>query len=489
MRSWWNLRVWWLSGLLAAVAGCALLARWELDNLHQSFDTDARIAHRLLSQRVVQHDAILATVVLLQAPAGQDSGPEQRLPALYPQVLKVLRRGSGDSWNDASLARAEERSRQLGRAVLADLDSTAGKYRLVLAGFPASYAMVIDLARTVPTEEWPMSGPDHPARVTLALEDNEWLLQPGQSPARGWNFTFAKTLAAESQPFEVRIQRRAGWSELPWASMTAWSLAVWGAVAFLVAWTRQRQARRRAEELLRLGQVARLNALGELAAGLAHELNQPLTAVLASTQAAQRLLAEDPPDETTARDAMTQAAAQARRAADVLTRLRRLVERPSDRQAKEGVDLSEAAQRVLFLLDPECRKRSVTVSLRGADKPVKVLADPVALDQIIHNLLMNALQALEQASGEQRQIILTIGADGTNGELRVQDNGPGIPENLRHRVFEPFFSTKDGGLGLGLSLCENLASRMDGSLTLHPGVTRGASFVLQLPLQKPGDTA
>ena len=173
MRSWWNLRVWWLSGLLAAVAGCALLARWELDNLHQSFDTDARIAHRLLSQRVVQHDAILATVVLLQAPAAQSAGPEQRLPALYPQVLKVLRRGSGDSWNDASLVRAEERSRQLGRAVLADLDATAGKYRLVQAGLPASYAMVIDLARTVPTEEWPMSGAGHPARVTLALEDKE----------------------------------------------------------------------------------------------------------------------------------------------------------------------------------------------------------------------------------------------------------------------------------------------------------------------------
>lgn len=489
MRSWWNLRVWWLSGLLAAVAGCSLLARWELDNLHQSFDTDARIAHRLLSQRVVQHDAILATVGLLQAPAGQDSGPEQRLPALYPQVLKVLRRGSGDSWNDASLARAEERSRQLGRAVLADLDSTAGKYRLVLAGFPASYVMVIDLARTVPTEEWPMSGPDHPARVTLALEDNEWLLQPGQSPARGWNFTFAKTLAAESQPFEVRIQRRAGWSELPWVSMTAWCLAVWGAVAFLVAWTRQRQARRRAEELLRLGQVARLNTLGELAAGLAHELNQPLTAVLANTQAAQRLLAEQPPDEATARDAMTQAAAQARRAADVLTRLRRLVERPSDQQTKEGVNLGDAVQRVLFLLDPECRRRSVTVSVQTADRPVNVLADPVALDQIIHNLLMNALQALEQVSAEQRRINLTIGTNGAHGELRVQDNGPGIPENLRHRIFEPFFSTKEGGLGLGLSLCENLASRMDGSLTLHPAPQAGACFVLQLPLQAPSDTA
>lgn len=486
MRSWWTLRVWWLTGLLAAVAGCVALARWELDSLHQSFDTDARIAHRLLSQRVVQHDAILATVALLQAPGTQDAGPEQRLPALYPQVLAVHRRSPGASWGDDSLAQAEERSRQLGRAVLADLDAAVGRYRLVLAGLPASYAMVIDLARTVPTEEWPMPGPEHPARVTLALAANEWVIQPGQSPGWGWNFAFAKTLAADSQPFEVRVQRRAGWSELPWAGMLAWCLAVWATSASLVAWTRQRQARRRAEDLLRLGQVARLNTLGELAAGLAHELNQPLTAVLASTQAAQRLLHEQPPDEATARDAMAQAATQARRAADVLTRLRRLVERPSDQQARGGVNLGEAAQRVLFLLDPECRKRAVTVSLVAADKPVHVLADPVALDQIVHNLLMNALQALEHVPEQQRQITLTVRASGGHGELLVQDNGPGIPEDLRSRIFEPFFSTRDGGLGLGLSLCENLASGMDGSLTLRAAPVHGASFVLQLPLQTTG---
>ena len=245
---------------------------------------------------------------------------------------------------------------------------------------------------------------------------------------------------------------------------------------------RQRTARRRAEELLRLGQVARLNMLGELAAGVAHELNQPLTAVLANTQAAQRLLSEDPPDQATARTAMGQAVAQARRAVDVVGRLRRLVERPEAHGTSHRVDLADTLRRALHLLEPECLRRGVVPQLR-APEPVFVQADPVALDQIVHNLLMNALQALESVDVVNRTMTVSVTRQGAQGALQVADTGPGIPPELLPRLFEPFFSARQGGLGLGLTLCETLASGMDGSLTAANRPEGGALFCLRLPLQ------
>src|SRR5688572_15572201 len=159
---------------------------------------------------------------------------------------------------------------------------------------------------------------------------------------------------------------------------------------------RQRSRRQRAEELLRLGQVARLNTLGELAAGMAHELNQPLTAVLASTQAAGRVLAEDPPDLPTARYAMQQAVEQGRRAAEVVARLRRTVERPALDQPMQAVELQDAVRSALYLLEPEFARRQVRPQLQADSQPVLVRAEPVAVGQIIHNLLMKQLQARDQ---------------------------------------------------------------------------------------------
>jgi C4-dicarboxylate-specific signal transduction histidine kinase len=214
---------------------------------------------------------------------------------------------------------------------------------------------------------------------------------------------------------------------------------------------------------------------------MAHELNQPLTAVLANTQAAQRLLDDDPPELATARGAMAQAAAQARRAAEVVGRLRRAVERPDSGGQRQVVDAVEAVQRALHLLEPECQRRSVVPALEGATT-LDVMADPVALDQIVHNLIFNALQALEQVTAAQRRLTLTLRTVDGLGELAVADSGPGIPPDVLPRLFEPFFSTREGGLGLGLSLCETLASGMGGSLSAANATQGGAVFRLRLPL-------
>jgi C4-dicarboxylate-specific signal transduction histidine kinase len=279
-------------------------------------------------------------------------------------------------------------------------------------------------------------------------------------------------------------RRTIGWDEVPWRTIFAWSLAAGALLAVLRSWRMQRAARQRAEDLLRLGQVGRLNAMGELAAGMAHEVNQPLTAVLANTQAASRLLDDEPPDVETARGAMKRAVEQGRRAADVVARLRRAVERPDIGAQLRPVSLQDSVRNAFYLLEPEFSKREVEPRLQ-ATEPVTVMAEPVALEQVVHNLLMNALQALDQVPAGERQLDVRIEATGGESRLTIADSGPGIAPDILPHLFEPFFTTRRDGLGLGLSLCESLAAGMGGRLQAAAHAPRGAEFHLTLPLATP----
>ena len=496
---------------VVACAGASWLSVARLQQLHAAFETDARIVHRLLSQRVVQHDAIPATLALLQPAAGESdnasgASPLPRLTSVYPQILAVLQRTAQRNWPaalHADLAVAEATSRRTGHAEMAALNLPAGRYYLVLASAPASYALLIDLRTTVPTDEWPMDMTKSPVRVVLERGDKAFVVQPGQAAAGPWSRTyeFHKFLAAPSQPLDVVALRRIGLNELPWWLMLGWCLLTAAMAAAGRALWRQRVARQRAEELLQLGRVARLNTLGELAAGMAHELNQPLTALLSSTQAAQRLLADDPADLTDlivapdpqnlalARTAMARAVDQARRAAAVVGRLRRLVERPDLGGQAQPLALPAAVHDALHLLEPELAQRGVVPQVTTATDLPRVLAEPVALQQIIHNLLMNALQALEQVPPAERQLHIAMRlSDAAHVALSVRDQGLGIAPEARQKLFEPFYTTRSGGLGLGLTLCESLAQAMGAQLALAPAATpeshaqRGAEFVLTLPI-------
>ncbi|WP_423457043.1 sensor histidine kinase [Ottowia sp. VDI28] len=477
---------WLLAWLVCAGAGGGWLAMNRLAELRADFDTDARIAHRVLSQRMVQHDAVVATLALLQPANGR--GEPERLSALYPQIIEVLQRPAEGAWPPsaaAALEAAEAVSRREKRAALASEDLSTGRYWLVLASYPLSHALRFDLHAAVPWSEWPMDPATSPVRAVLHHAGQSFVIQPGRfSPGAlpSWRWVAAKTLASASQPLELVLERPVDWRELPLAAMAGWALAAALLLAGLRMLLQQRVARQRAEELLRLGQVARLNTLGELAAGMAHELNQPLTALLANTQAARRLLDEQPPEIATARDAMSQAASQARRAADVVGRLRRLVERPELTAQAQPVALSAAVQEALHLLEPELQRRGIGMDVEGEPDLPAVRAEPVALQQIIHNLLMNAVQAMEEVPSARRRLHLRWQRQGGQAVLSVRDEGQGISPEARTRVFEPFFTTRSGGLGLGLSLSHSLAEAMGGSLSLAPADGSGAEFRLLLPL-------
>lgn len=497
--------IWSAAVLLVMLLGATGIVRWDIAARREAFAVDARIAHRLLSQRAAQLDAVLATLALVaQEPDAEASA--ERLPALWPGVLAVHRSDAEHPWRYAALAAAELQSRALPagkrHAVLTSVDPARLLYSLVLAGYPASWALRVDATRLIPTQEWPFSN-SGPVRASLVVGESTLQLHPGapvaQQPAGLTpGFTFAKLLASPSQPFELRLQRATGPAEWPWPWLLAWAGVCPAAASALWIALRSRDMQHRQAELMRMAQVGRLNTLSELAAGVAHELNQPLAAVLASTQTAQRLLplawsadaAWPPPDDLdlpSVRQALDLAASQARRASNVLTRLRRLVQNPMQSVDAQAVDLHALCLQMLDLLRPELQRRGITAAVSGS-APV-VWADPVMVEQIIHNLVTNAMQALEGAGSPSPSISLQLQSLPAQSQalLRVRDNGPGFaPDHLDH-VFEPFFSTRAGGLGLGLPLCQTLAEALGGTLQARQagvaadGIT-GAEILLTLPL-------
>lgn len=442
---WQGAGPWLLVWTGLVLAGSLVVVRMDIAQRREAFQAEARIAHRLLSQRMAQHEAVLATLVLLAPPPPSSSSPplapearpEQRLVAFYPELLAVLRRDGGQSWPDESLREAEARSQASRHAEVASIDTAMGQVLLVLAGAPSSFALRISLERTVPWGEWPLRR-EGPVRVALSYQGRSALLQPGEAadarPAGlTQGFIFAKPLATAGQAFELQLQLAAGPVQWPWTALLAWALAWAGVLATLAAWLASRREQRRAQQLRRIEQVARLGTLGELAGGLAHELNQPLAAMLANAQAAQRLLADDPPDAETAREAMSRAAAQARRAADVVARLRRLLESPDGAGAQQPVMLQSMVHNVADLLEPELKRRSIALAIEG-DAPA-VLGDPVALEQILHNLVNNAMHALEQVPAHERQLLLKIQREGEQGLLVIMLTGHGTVDTCR-RAFK-----------------------------------------------------
>ena len=495
---------WALAWALLTLAALAGAVRWDIAQRRDDFLTDARIAHRLLSQRAAQHEAILNTLVLLSpaaaASAPSADRPETRLVALYPQLLVVMRRLADETWPDLALLASETTSRASRHAAMVRFDGATGQYTLVMAGAPASFALRIDARQMLPWDTWPLAR-GGPVRVSLVQGDQTIVLQDGERPSTQplgltAGFVFAKPLDAAGQRFDLRLQRATGPAEWPWPWLLGMLLLGLAALLALATLRRHRIDKQRAEALRRFDQVARLNTLGELAAGIAHELNQPLSAVLASTQAATRLLADAPPDLPLTQQALAHATAQAQRASQVLTRLRRSVERPDLPMPLQPVDLVGAARELLDLLAPECRRRSVSVRLLAGEPAVWALAEPVALQQITHNLMMNALQALEQVPAPERRLSVQLRTDGAMAKLTVGDSGPGISAQALPHLFEPFFSTRRGdqaqgsgqGLGLGLSLCDSLAQAMGGGLTAANQAAGGALFSLSLPLAADPET-
>ena len=242
----------------------------------------------------------------------------------------------------------------------------------------------------------------------------------------------------------------------------------------------------RAEEMLQhvqadFAHAARVSMLGELTASIAHEVNQPLAAIAANGEAGLRWLARPEPDVVEVRELTKRIVADARRAADVISRIRGMAVRRAPEHASLAID--EVIREVLLFLRHEVQSRGVTITYHPARSVPPVRADRTQLQQVIVNLAVNAMQAMANASDGSRNIVIrTAASDDATMVCSIEDNGPGIDAVGLARLFDSFFTTKEGGMGMGLPICRSIIEAHGGRISGDNCSTiGGARFMFSLP--------
>ena len=242
------------------------------------------------------------------------------------------------------------------------------------------------------------------------------------------------------------------------------------------------EARRRLNDL---AHTARLAALGEMATGLAHEVNQPLTAIITQASACLRLIASGRADTELLQDSLQQIARQGERAAEVIKRLRSFVQKGEMAFVQDS--LNAVVRDVLWLLAHEIRSAQVHIELDLADALPEVHMDRVQIEQVVFNLVRNAIEAMQQRPGRTHRLKLST----ATAQLRehealrfsVQDNGPGFGELAADQLFEPYFTTKPEGIGQGLAICRSIIESHEGRIEGESRADGGARFSFVLPLR------
>jgi two-component system sensor kinase FixL len=239
----------------------------------------------------------------------------------------------------------------------------------------------------------------------------------------------------------------------------------------------------------RLTRVARMATLGEMTAGIAHELNQPLTAITTYARACEHYINMPEPDLEEMREAVREIGAEGMRAGRIIARLRQLV-RGDERQEPVAFDVNTLIEELRILLNADARVYDTRLSITLAPGLPRIVGQPIQLQQLVLNLVRNAFEALvEIPPGErEREIDLTTFRNAVGEvEIHVSDNGPGIAANIVDRLFHPFSTTKAAGTGLGLAISRTIAQAHGGTIECQPEVPHGASFRVRLPTTEGSD--
>jgi signal transduction histidine kinase len=239
---------------------------------------------------------------------------------------------------------------------------------------------------------------------------------------------------------------------------------------------RERQYR---ELQMALAHANRITTMGELTASIVHEVNQPITAAVTYALAARRWLSAEPPDFGEVSEALADIIKEGNRASEVIGRIRDLIKKAPPR--KDRVEINGAIREVIELAYSEAVKNGVSVQTQFAESLPLIQGDRVQLQQVMLNLIINAIQAMSGLAAGARELrITTENADSEGVRLAVRDSGPGLsPENLQ-RLFEPFYTTKPNGMGMGLSICRSIIEAHGGRLWAT-GQPRGALFQFTIP--------
>jgi two-component system, LuxR family, sensor kinase FixL len=244
--------------------------------------------------------------------------------------------------------------------------------------------------------------------------------------------------------------------------------------------------RKRAEEALQktqaeLAHVTRVTALGELTASIAHEVNQPLAAVVTNGNACLRWLARQPPDLLEAQQAVGRIIKDGNRASEVIGRIRRLVKKAPSR--KDWVDLNDIIHEVIALAQSEIQRHRISLITQLSDGLPLVLGDRIQLQQVILNLIINGIEAMSRLKEEPRELLINAGKDDSNGLLlvAVRDTGMGLDSANLDQLFDAFYTTKPDGMGMGLAISRSIIEAHGGRLWATVNSPHGAVFQFTLP--------
>ena len=241
----------------------------------------------------------------------------------------------------------------------------------------------------------------------------------------------------------------------------------------------------RAEASLRtveaeLAHVSRITALGQLTASIAHEVKQPIAAARNNASAALNFLDRQPPDLGEVREALDCIVNDADRAGDIIDRIRDQIKKAPPQ--KRRFDLNEAINEVIVLARTEIAKNGVSVDTHLTEGALSVEGDRVQLQQVVLNLILNAVEAMGSVQERPRELLISTGKTQAIGILvAVRDSGPGIDPEHVERVFEAFYTTKSSGVGMGLSICRSIVEAHGGRLWAEANEPRGAVFQFTLP--------
>ena len=231
-----------------------------------------------------------------------------------------------------------------------------------------------------------------------------------------------------------------------------------------------------------LAHVTRVTTMGQLAASIAHEVNQPLGAIVANAAAAERWLGATPPESAKARQALRAIVDDGQRAGAVIGRIRALMKREPRRE--EEVDINEVVREVLALARQEQRRHDVVVEALLADGLPRVRGDKIQLQQVLLNLTVNALEAMSDGADTPHTLVVRSEHDGARGVLvTVSDTGVGLDAAAKERLFDPFYTTKAGGMGMGLAISRSIVESHGGRIWAEANSPGGAVFRFALPAE------
>jgi PAS domain S-box-containing protein len=261
------------------------------------------------------------------------------------------------------------------------------------------------------------------------------------------------------------------------------------AVAFVIDLTERKQAEAEARESesryreaqLELAHANRVATMGELSASIAHEVTQPLAALLTNAETAVRWLTRQPPNSERAKPLIERIIDDGKRAVDIVSRIRDLSKKTAIQ--KESLEINETILGIMGLTRAAMSEHGVLVKMQLSEGLPHVLGDRVQLQQVILNLIMNAIEAMNQISEGSRDMLISTGEFESGGVVvAVSDSGPGLPQDDPERIFEAFYTTKASGLGIGLSICRSIVEAHGGRLSATPNEPQGAIFCMMLPI-------